>query len=91
MVAAFAVASVSRPVSLSGEVAVRTGTEGSTSGDRTTGVAITSTSSAGATVGTPLAASTGVLSSVVVGGDTEVEAETESLGGGGSGRDCKFA
>ena len=76
---------------LSSGVAIRTDTGDSTSGDRATGVTATSTSSAGARVGTPLAsASAGVFSSVVVGGDAEAEMEAESFGDGGSGRECKF-
>jgi len=90
VVVPFAAASVSL---LSGGVTVHTGTGGSTSADRTTGdTATPPTCSARAGVGTPLAsaASAGVFSSVVVGGDAEVEVETESFGSGGSGRDCKF-
>ncbi|KAI9457749.1 hypothetical protein BJY52DRAFT_1271030 [Lactarius psammicola] len=66
----------------------------STSGDRTTGVTATSTSSAGTCIGTPLAcasADSDVFPSVViVGGDAEAEAGTESSGGGGSGRSWRF-
>jgi len=86
-VAPFAAASASRPA-LPGGVANRTGTGGSTSGVRTTGVTVSAT----AGIGTPVAsASADVFSSVfvVVGGDAEAE-ETESFGGGGSGRDWMF-
>ena len=92
VVAPLATPSASRPV-LSGEVAIRTGTGASTSGDRTPGVTVTSTSVGVAGVGTPLApVSAEVFSSVVVvaGGGAGSEAEVESFGDGGSGRDWRF-
>jgi hypothetical protein len=74
--------------------AIRTGTGASTSGDRTPGVTVTSTSAGGATgVGTPLApvSAAEVFSSVaVVAGGAGSEAEATSFGDGGSGRDWRF-
>lgn len=86
----FATPSASRPV-LSDAVVIRTGTGASTSGDRTSGVTVTSTSAGVAGVGTPLApVSAEIFSSVVVVAGAGSEAEVESFGDGGSGRDWRF-
>lgn len=85
-VAVFAVPSAPRRLASSGEVVTRT--DVATSGD--TGVAVTSTCSAGATVGTtPLApiSAEGLSEAVVVTGGTDSEAKSESFG---SGRDWRF-